>query len=184
MFLIGKFGCKYSTNINRIRNNTNNRRRKLFSSGIIRTKTKYKCSAPDKNYGLAEPLDDHFSLNDDQLLEKKKEFLQKLANINRSEIEKCTRDQSHSQIWYKERRIRLTASKFGEVCKMREFTSCKIKVHGMLYKPSTMSKSIAYGIEMEPLARASFESLLQVSVQLCGLFVDREYPYLAASPGT
>lgn len=67
---------------------------------------------------------------------------------------------------------------------MREFTSCKIKVQGMLYKPSTMCKSIAYGIEMEPLTRASFESLLQVSVQLCGLFVNREYPYLAASPGS
>jgi len=116
-------------------------------------------------------------------LEKKNLFLQKLTDVNRYEIEKVTRDQSHSEIWYKERRVRLTASKFGEICKMRDSTSCKIKVHGMLYKPSAMCKSMAYGIEIEPLARSSFEALLQVSVQLCGLFIDREYPYLAASPG-
>jgi len=42
---------------------------------------------------------------------------------------------------------------------------------------------MTYGIEMEPLARAIFEALLQVSVQLCGLYRDREYPYLVASPG-
>ncbi|CAI6362985.1 unnamed protein product [Macrosiphum euphorbiae] len=178
----GKFGNKYSTNITRIRNNTNNRRRKLFSSGIVRTKPKYKCSAPDNNYGLAEPLDDNLSLNNEHFLEKKNLFLQKLTDVNRYEIEKVTRDQSHSEIWYKERRVRLTASKFGEICKMRDSTSCKIKVHGMLYKPSAMCKSMAYGIEIEPLARSSFEALLQVSVQLCGLFIDREYPYLAASP--
>lgn len=109
--------------------------------------------------------------------------MQKLSDVNGCEVEKLTRDQSHSPIWNKERRIRLTASKFGEVCKMRDSTSCKIKVHRMLYKPSTTSKSMAYGIEMEPLAKASFEALLQVSVQLCGLYIDREYPYLAASPG-
>lgn len=107
-----------------------------------------------------------------------------LSNVNRFKIEKLTRNQSHSQLWYTERRKRLTASKFGEVCKMRDFTSCKIKVHGMLYKPHVMCKSIAYGIEMEPLARANFEALFQVSVQLCGLFIDPEYPYLAATPGT
>lgn len=116
-------------------------------------------------------------------MEKKNEFLKKLTDVNRCEIEKVTRDQSHSEIWFKERRVRLTASKFGEICKMRDSTSCKIKVHGMLYKPSAMCKSMAYGIEIEPLARSSFEALLQVSVQLCGLYIDREYPYFAASPG-
>lgn len=108
---------------------------------------------------------------------KKKEFLQKLSDVNRCEIEKNTRDQSDTGRWFKERRVLLTASKFGEMYKMRDSTSWKIKVHGMLYKPSAMCKSMAYGIEIEPLARSSFEALLQVSIQLCGLFIDREYPY-------
>lgn len=98
-------------------------------------------------------------------------------------IERCTQDQSESQVLYKERQIRLTASKFGKVCKMKDFTSCKIKVHGMLYKSPVTSKSMAYGIEMEALARTSFEKLYQVSVMSCGLFIERQYPYLAASPG-
>ncbi|KAE9543065.1 hypothetical protein AGLY_002976 [Aphis glycines] len=102
--------------------------------------------------------------------------------VQKTIISKKSRDQSHSEIWFKERRVHLSASKFGDICKMRDSTSCKIKVHGMLYKPSAMCKSMAYGIEIEHLARSSFEALLQVSVQLCGLFIDREYPYLAASP--
>lgn len=66
--------------------------------------------------------------------------------MNRCEIEKITRDQSHCEIWFKERLVRLTASKFGVISKMRDSRSCKIKVHGMPYKPSAMCKSIAYGI--------------------------------------
>ncbi|CAI6355909.1 unnamed protein product [Macrosiphum euphorbiae] len=151
----------------------------LLELGIIPT-------IEDENFLVLELYEqnpnDNLSLNNEHFLEKKNLFLQKLTDVNRYEIEKVTRDQSHSEIWYKERRVRLTASKFGEICKMRDSTSCKIKVHGMLYKPSAMCKSMAYGIEIEPLARSSFEALLQVSVQLCGLFIDREYPYLAASP--
>lgn len=59
--------------------------------------------------------------------EKKNEFLKKLQNVDRVEIEKLTRDQSQSQLWFKERNIRLTASKFGEVCKMRAIQAAKIK---------------------------------------------------------
>lgn len=109
--------------------------------------------------------------------------MKKLYEIDRLEIEKKTRDQSQNQVWFNERNIRLTASKFGEVCKMRSTTSCKNKVHGLLYKPSVSCKSMAYGIEMEPFARTTFEKLYGVSVELCGMFVDREYPFLAASPG-
>ncbi|XP_050065170.1 uncharacterized protein LOC126554107 [Aphis gossypii] len=65
---------------------------------------------------------------------------------------------------------------------MRDNTSCKNKVHGILYKPPVTCKSMAYGIEMEPFARTYFEQLFQIHVELCGLFIDREYPFLAASP--
>lgn len=177
------FSKKYATNINRIRNNTIMRRRKLFDNGVVRMKHKFTFSAPDKYYGLAEPLDDFLILCNEDMVEKKNEFLKKLQNVDRIDIEKLTRDQNQSQLWFKERKIRLTASKFGEVCKMRDNTSCKNKVHGILYKPPATCKSLAYGIEMEPFARTNFEKLYQVHVELCGLFIDREYPFLAASPG-
>jgi len=66
---------------------------------------------------------------------------------------------------------------------MREITSCKIKVHNLLYKSPTKCKAMTYGIEMEPHARREFEKLNRLVVRVCGLFIDQELPYLAASPG-
>lgn len=54
----------------------------------------------------------------------------------------------------------------------------------MLYKPPATSKSMVYGREMEAFARTIFKKLYQVSTKPYGLFIDRDYPYLAASPGT
>lgn len=75
------------------------------------------------------------------------------------------------------------ASKFGDVCRMRINTSCKVKVHNMLCKSSITSKEMTHGVENESLARTQFQDLTGMTVKLCGLFTDNEYPYLAASPG-
>jgi len=159
------------------------RRRKLFAAGVVRSKPKIKSSAPDKDYGLAEPLDDLFSLSPEAFAEKKIAFLKMLDDVDIDEVEQITRGQSQSDAWRNERRKRLTASKFGEICKMRENTSCKIKVYNILYKYPTICKSMSYGIEMEPHARRQFEELNGLAVRTCGLFIDQEFPYLAASPG-
>lgn len=159
------------------------RRRKLFAGGVVRSKPKIKYNAPDKDYGLAEPLDDVQSLSPEDFALKKEKFLEKLSEVNRDEIELITREQSQSDTWRNERRKRLTASNFGEICKMRENTSCKIKVHNLLYKSPTTCKAMTYGIEMEPHARREFEKLNRSVVRVCGLFIDQELPYLAASPG-
>lgn len=52
-------------------------------------------------------------------LNKKKKFLETLNRSNFSQIEIETRGQSDTQNWYQERRSRLTASKYGQICKMR-----------------------------------------------------------------
>ncbi|XP_060861867.1 uncharacterized protein LOC132938894 [Metopolophium dirhodum] len=159
------------------------RRRKLFADGVVRSKPKTKSSAPDKDYGLAEPSDDPFSLSPEAFAEKKTAFLKNLDDVDIDEVElQMTRGQSQCDAWRNEGRKRLTASKFGEICKMRENTSCKIKVHNILYKYPTMCKSMSYGIEMEPHARRQFEELKGLDVRTCGLFIDREFPHLAASP--
>ncbi|XP_060871434.1 uncharacterized protein LOC132945685 [Metopolophium dirhodum] len=98
------------------------------------------------------------------------------------QLEYLTREQNHSQKWFSERKKRLTASKFGDVCRMRINTSCKVKVHNMLYKSSITSKEMTHGVENESLARTRFQDLTGMTVKLCGLFTDNEYPYLAASP--
>lgn len=42
---------------------------------------------------------------------------------------------------------------------------------------------MTHGIENESLARTRFQDLTGMTVNLCGLFTDNEYPYLVASPG-
>lgn len=66
---------------------------------------------------------------------------------------------------------------------MRANTSCRKKVYSLSYRPNFLSKEMMHGVEMESLARNSFEELTSKTVQLCGLFTDNEFLYLAASPG-
>lgn len=83
-------------------------------------------NGPDADYGMAEPLSVDFS--PEEIEDKKKKFLARLENINVVQIEIDTREQTDSQLWYQERKIRLTASSFGQICKMRPNTSCKNSV--------------------------------------------------------
>lgn len=155
------------------------KKRKLFFGDSC--PRKIHLGAPDKHYGLAEPLVEFMS--DEELSVKKEEFINQLKIIDRKEIECSTREQSLNHLWYQERKIRLTASNFGEICKMRAYTSCKNKVHGLLYKIPIQTKEMTYGHETEGFARKQFEKMYEVDVQLCGLMIDPDIPYLAASPG-
>lgn len=125
---------------------------------------------------MTEPID-----ND--LNEKKADFLKKLAKVDRNKLQLRTVEQSNNKEWHTERKKRLTASNFGEICKMRANTSCQNKVYSLLYRPYYLSPGMMHGIEMESLARNKFEELSGKTVQLCGLFSDNEFHYLAASPG-
>lgn len=64
------------SNIQRIRDNTFKRRKRLFTSGIKRPKTKFSSSAADNNYELAEPLID--VIDDEELIKKKRYISQKI----------------------------------------------------------------------------------------------------------
>lgn len=125
------------------------------------------------------------SLSNELLTKKKEEFLKKLEKVDRVKIEKLTRNQSDSAHWFEERRIRLTASEFGFICKRKNSTSCKFRVHKMLYHISnnSLADALVHGKDMEPYARAYFEEKTKLSVKPCGLFIDHDYPFLAASPG-
>lgn len=132
------------------------------------------------HYGLAEPLDD--ILTNEELSKNQNLFLKKSEKVDRKELECIVKVQSHSQDWYNERRKRLTTLNFGDICKMRENTSCRKKVFSLLDGPNVTSREISYGIEMEPRGRAQIEILSEKTVELCGLFADSEFPFLAASP--
>ncbi|CAN8019815.1 unnamed protein product [Ixodes persulcatus] len=104
-----------------------------------------------------------------------------LSEEQRDELEIETRGQADSPRWKDERRKRLTASSFGRVCKMKPTTSCECTVACLLYT-FVCTPAMQYGRDNEPKAIERLETDKGVNVKKCGLFVDREYPYLAATP--
>ncbi|XP_075556529.1 uncharacterized protein LOC142588576 [Dermacentor variabilis] len=119
------------------------------------------------------------------------QFSEKEANILKSlqvdkkrriEIEEHTRGQADNCTWHVERQMRLTVSNFYAVCRRRESTPCDALVKSLLYKNSFTSAALEHGKQQEQVAVRLYEEETGTRVQPCGLFVDQEYGFLAASP--
>lgn len=117
-------------------------------------------------------------------ISKKKNFLLSLEHANKTKIEFDTSEQSNSQAWFKECRILLTASRFGQICKMRPNKSCKNNVYSILYASQVQLKSLQHGRNMEAVARTRTEEIIGENMQACSLLIDPVIPYLAANSGT
>ncbi|XP_052124238.1 glutamic acid-rich protein-like [Frankliniella occidentalis] len=89
--------------------------------------------------------------------------------------------------WLNERWGRLTAVDFGEVCKRQDTTSCKRFVTDKLYKSKVQGrlddvKQIQHGKLNESLAKERLKTKGYPSIKECGFFVDKDMPFLGASP--
>lgn len=74
-------------------------------------------------------------MSENEFARKKKYFLNSL-NLTIDEINKLERStvgQNCNEDWQKHRRVRLTASNFGRVCKLRNSTSRANMVKSILY---------------------------------------------------
>lgn len=157
------------------------RRRQLFGN----TKsTKKTYIGPDRDYGCIQEEPQILDMEPKEFNIKKLQFLERLSKTNEEikTIEKSTKNQSESDLWRAERSIRLTASNFGKVCKLRVTTSRKNIVKSILYNTFAGNSSTNYGIENEPIARISFEKEINIKIKPAGLFIDTTYHFLAASP--
>ena len=110
-----------------------------------------------------------------------------VSEAEAEEVERKTRGQANNSVWRDHRARRLTASNFGRVGKMRSVTSPHNIVLSILYPdPLSNLPAIKHGRESEALALAQLEEILRSGeggeVKACGLFVDSDTGYLAASP--
>jgi hypothetical protein len=120
----------------------------------------------------------------DEYAAEQEKFLKDLQKAPQqiSGIETETRSQLASQKWKQERHLRLTASNFGEICRMRSTTSWQNMVKLLLYCTFKGNKYTRWGTEHESLAIEEFELKYGFSVSKCGFFIDKTHYYLGASP--
>ncbi|GBN97393.1 hypothetical protein AVEN_173228-1 [Araneus ventricosus] len=147
-------------------------KKRLFVSKISNTQ--------DNSYGSKAEKPD---LDLNQYSEKYQEFIKNLAlednEIKNLEIE--TRAQRDSAVWHFERRKRLTASYFGQVCHKMPHTSCKNLIKIILYS-KIYTVHMKYGRLHESDAAKYISNELKIEVNSCGFFVKKEEPYLGATP--
>lgn len=160
-------------------------KRKLMFKPSSRRVTKVNITA-DKDYGNCEEnICEELDMDEDDYEKHKLEFMTNKIIKNSDEIkfiEKSTTLQSECELWHKERRIRLTASHFGTICKLRTSTSRANTIKSILYNTFCGNEHMKYGIECEPFAKTQFEKLSGFKIQDSGLFIHEQLPYLAASP--
>ena len=103
------------------------------------------------------------------------------------QIERDTRGQSESSLWYHHRRIRITASNFGMIAKRKATTPVANAVKILLYTRSANTKAKRCGLNHEDDARQAYLQYLratnpQASIVSSGLVIDVDEPSLACSP--
>lgn len=120
---------------------------------------------------------DIFSANTEKLLQDLHVDATKQA-----QIEEEMRGQAISREWFEQRRLRLTASNFHAVCTRKDSTPCDMLVKRLLCPKSFTTSATEHGKQHESVAIQLYAAERACTVQPCGLFVDIEHCFLAASP--
>eukprot|EP00731_Ephydatia_muelleri_P003102 Em0001g3102a len=105
-------------------------------------------------------------------------------------LEKCTKLQTQSVLWFSHRKGRITASKFSAVCHTSISSPSQSLVEGILKEQNSARRGIPaldWGLEKEPCAREEYRQEMKKThvnfkIEQAGLFVNPLYPHLGASP--
>ena len=103
-------------------------------------------------------------------------------------IAQQTKEQVDSEVWFAERRKRLTAPTVGSIAKMRATTKRAKRVESLLYSKFRGNTATHYGQAMEDRAKLRYQTYQRqhghpgLIVESCGLHVSVDKPWLAASP--
>ncbi|KAG7208099.1 hypothetical protein KM043_009673 [Ampulex compressa] len=110
------------------------------------------------------------------------ETIKLMYSMEETEIERNTRGQYKSAEWVQHRRIRITSSMFGIICQFPPRFSLNDLIKRIITESACDTQAKSWGVRYEKKAIKDFEKYRNVKVQKCGLIVDKELRYLAASP--
>lgn len=65
---------------------------------------------------------------------------------------------------------------------MRTNTSYASRVQSIIYPQELNVETLQHGAEYEDVARKNIETILNIRINRCGLFIDAKIPFLGASP--
>ena len=104
-----------------------------------------------------------------------------------AELEMATRQQSKSDLWHEERKLRITSSIMKSVCNRRMKSDVKVFLRNKLFPKPINSPAIKYGERNEEVAIQCYikhqeKKGVVLNVKKCGLFVNPAIPWLAATP--
>lgn len=134
------------------------------------------------DYGSASTAPD---MSPHELKKAEEEFLNNLRMLtsDRQAIERATVLQRDSSEWLEIRKNLITASNFGQICKRKISINTAPLVKNILYQKNlTCVTAVAHGIEHERQALQQLEKQENISIMPCGLFIDRTYPFIGATP--
>lgn len=163
-----------------VRRNAKNCREVKTRAKLSRKKLNY--AQVDKHYGVACVRPD-MSTEDYEC--GKKAFLDNLKEQvdRRHEIERSTILQAESSLWLELRRCLLTASTFSKICKRRQNQNSAPLVKALLYGYDLSNiASVKHGKENEVKALLQLSMQENVVIEKCGLFIDKQYCFLGATP--
>ena len=145
------------------------RSEKLAICGMLEGEVNVPAFHKDHNY-LKLPLPEQWISN-----------MISLSKEDISSLEKRTRGQAHSKEWSEERRVRLTASSAGRICRARSADLTNLASH-LYEQPPLKTAAVMWGRKTEGKALAAYSNKTGIPVKKAGLFVSLTEPYLAASP--
>ncbi|CAG9761319.1 unnamed protein product [Ceutorhynchus assimilis] len=157
-----------------------------FEGRFLKTFNKPKTDDP------CDDLTDHQNNNyysnntydENNFVNECRSFLEKisLSKFQKLRLEEMTRSQGNSQLWKEERRIRVTSSFFGRICKAKNEDSYETIVKSILCPKELNVPAVKYGLLNEDVARKTYSHKFKVNVASAGLFIHSKYPFIAASP--
>jgi len=172
-----------------------NRRKRKYAKTNDNSLSAHK--AHSQGDGGEQPEDISEDVPPEYLEKMKTEYYQAHIVVDREtreDIENITRGQSASmdnkaeQLWYAERRKRVTASRAGGIAKMRKTTKRANKVKEMLYTKFRGNRDTIYGMVSEETSQKEYTTYMHqhghtgLTVSTSGLNISDESPWLAASP--